>query len=127
MPAVLHVCVTCRGSKIKREAEQTEVQPADDAPRPGAQLLAALENSELPDDIEVRAVECLSTCDYGCSVALTYTGKWSYVYGHMTIDDAADILAGSIAYSASTDGLVPWRERPQVFRKQCISRVPPQG
>ncbi|WP_297339050.1 DUF1636 family protein, partial [Pseudophaeobacter sp.] len=29
------------------------------------------------------------------------------------------------AYASTTDGLVPWRERPQVFRKQSIARIPP--
>ena len=136
MPATLDVCITCRGSQLVRDAEpaeeQSEAQPADDAPRPGALLLAAIrkaagENSELAADIEIREVECLSACDNGCSVALSFPGKWSYVYGHMTTDNATDILAGAAAYSASTDGLVRWRERPQVFRKQCLARVPPQS
>jgi len=128
MSAILHVCITCRGSKLEAGTEQSETQKANDSkPRPGALLLAAIENGEKPHDIDVRAVECLSACDNGCSVALSFPGKWSYVYGHMTIDNADDILSGAIAYSASSDGLVPWRERPQVFRKQCISRIPPQG
>jgi len=112
--------------------ESDEAQETDDDARPGALLLAAIEEaanlrSDLPDDIEIRAVECLSACDNGCSVALSFPGKWSYVYGHMTTDNAADILDGAVAYSASTDGLVRWRERPQVFRKQCLGRVPPQS
>ena len=50
MPAILHVCITCRGSKLGRGAAQREVQPQDNATRPGAQLLAAIEKSGLPDD-----------------------------------------------------------------------------
>jgi predicted metal-binding protein len=36
-----------------------------------------------------------------------------------------DILAGAAAYGASTDGIVPWRERPIIFRKQSLARIPP--
>ena len=36
-----------------------------------------------------------------------------------------DILAGAAAYAATADGLVPWRERPVVFRKQSLARIPP--
>ena len=53
------------------------------------------------------------------------TGKWSYVYGRLTKEDAADILAGAAAYAATEDGLVPWRERPVIFRKQSLARIPP--
>ena len=62
----------------------------------------------------------------GCSVALQAPGKWSYVYGNL--DPAAhapDILRGAGLYAASADGIVTWRDRPEVFRKQSLARVPP--
>jgi predicted metal-binding protein len=43
----------------------------------------------------------------------------------MTDENAADILAGAAAYARTTDGLVPWRERPVIFRKQSLARIPP--
>jgi len=36
-----------------------------------------------------------------------------------------DILSGAAAYAATADGLVAWRERPQIFRKQSLARIPP--
>jgi predicted metal-binding protein len=33
---------------------------------------------------------------------------------------------GVSAYAQTSDGVVPWRERPVVFRKQSIARIPPQ-
>ena len=48
-----------------------------------------------------------------------------YVYGRMVPENAADILLGAEAYAKTTDGLVPWRERPVIFRKQSIARIPP--
>ena len=36
------------------------------------------------------------------------------------------ILDGVARYRATPDGLVPWRERPEHFRKNCIARIPPR-
>jgi len=114
--ATLHVCTTCLSG-----------QPAPDgAPRPGAALLAALVAGDRPEGVTLSAVECLSACKTGCAVALCAPGKWSYVYGHLDpLQDAPAILAGAGLYAASTDGLVAWRARPEIFRKQCIARIPP--
>ena len=95
------------------------------APTPGALLHAALIAGEVPDGVRIVPVECLSACSQGCSVALSCAGKWSYVYGRLTKADAADVLAGAAAYDATLDGIVPWRERPVVFRKQSLARIPP--
>jgi predicted metal-binding protein len=111
--ATLTVCTTCR-----REGVEDEV-------RPGARMLAAL--AAAPSGVIVRAVECLSACQNGCAVALSAPGKWSYVYGRLDpATDAAEVLRGAALYAASTTGLVPWRERPEVFRKQSLARIPPQ-
>ena len=116
MRAILHVCTTCRG---------TVPMDDPDAPRPGAVLHQAL-SDDPPAGVEIRPVECLSACSQGCSVSLSGPGKWSYVYGRLTPEDAADIATGAAAYAASGDGIVPWRERPTIFRKQSLARIPPQ-
>ena len=72
-------------------------------------------------------VECLSACNSGCSVALSAPGRWSYVYGRMSQENAKDIVAGAAAYAAASDGLVPWRSRPEIFRKQSLARIPPMS
>ena len=43
----------------------------------------------------------------------------------MTENDAAEILSGAAAYANAPDGIVPWRERPTIFRKQSLARIPP--
>ena len=111
--AVLSVCITCKAGKPVAEGE----------PCPGARLHAAL--AEGVPGVRVVAVECLSACDQGCSVALSGAGRWTYVYGRMSEADAPAILDGAARYSASADGLVPWRERPEIFRKRVVARVPP--
>ena len=36
------------------------------------------------------------------------------------------VLDGATRYAATADGLVPWRERSEHFRKNCIARIPPE-
>lgn len=121
---VLYVCSTCRAGMPLREGQ----------PVAGARLLAALQNAveTLPEAAEsqpqpiIRAVECLSACARGCAIALARPGSWTYVYGGLSEADTADILLGAQGYCASADGIPPWRERPAIFRKQCVARIPPQ-
>lgn len=112
--AEILVCTTCR---------LPEADPA--APRPGAVLAQALAG-HLPPGLRLTPVECLSNCSRGCTVALRGAGRWTYIYGNL--DPARDLPAlaeGAAKYLAAPDGLVPWRERPEHFRKNCIARVPP--
>ena len=112
----LHVCTTCRRG----------LPDAEGTSRPGAVLHAALVAAGAPNGVRILPVECLSACDNGCSVALSGAGRWSYVYGHMdAASHVADILAGAAAYAKAPDGIVPWRERPMIFRKQSLARIPP--
>lgn len=118
MPATLIVCTTCKRGEI--------VDP--DAPRPGATLHGALAAQDWPDGVVVEGTECLSACDTGCNIALQSPGKWTYVYRDLDPGDPDhldQIRAGVTAYAASADGIVPWRERPLVFRKQSLARIPP--
>ena len=113
------VCTTCRrtvdGERVPEE------------PRPGHRLHQALQAADLPEGVRLRGNECLSACSYGCSLAITGgPDRWTYIYGRLDPEDHLDqILDGIRAYAATTDGLVPWRERPEVFRKQSIARIPP--
>lgn len=109
--STLYICTTCRAG-----------QP--DEPRPGARLYQALKDTP-PDGVTVVGVECLSACQQGCAVALSGPGKWGYVYGRLGPDDAAALRDGAARHGQSRDGIVPWRERPEIFRKQSIARIPP--
>ena len=132
--AELLICVTCR--VLARPASTDHpagvdkpegTGNAEDETRPGAQLYAALVAKPLPAGLRVRAVECLSNCTRGCTVALRGGAeRWSYVYGNLDPAEHAEIvLDGAQRYQAAADGLVPWRERSQHFRKNCIARLPP--
>lgn len=114
MTATLYVCTTCKAGEVHE----------DDADRPGARLHRALTAAGAPDGVQIVGVECLSACKTGAAVALSQAGKWTYVYGHMSEDNTAEILEGAARYAASADGIVPWRERPEIFRKQSVARIP---
>ncbi|GHG79051.1 DUF1636 family protein [Pseudodonghicola xiamenensis] len=112
------VCTTCRRG-----------QPAEaEAPRPGTRMLSALEVADLPEGVTLRPVECLSACSRGCTLALSGgPDRWTYIYGDLDPDiHLPEILDGIAAYAATADGIVPWRDRPVIFRKQSIARLPPQ-
>ncbi len=113
----LFVCMTCKAGQPVPEGTLP----------PGARLHAALMAGDAPDGIAIVPVECLSACSQGCTVALSKPGAWGYVYGRLGPEHAADILDGAARYAASEAGIVPWRERPEIFRKQSIARIPPLG
>lgn len=119
--AVLSVCTTCRAAGDTSE------------PRAGAKLLAALlaeaEREPVPG-LTIEGAECLSVCKRPCTVAVVSPGRWTYVYGDFdALDDAEasarTLLAGLRRYIETPDGVVPWRERPEAFRKGVVARIPP--
>ncbi|MBM6592895.1 DUF1636 family protein [Microvirga pudoricolor] len=116
----LYVCVTCR----KADAPEGEI-------RPGARLHRALRDALQADPanlprVRIEPVECLSGCKRACTVALSGPGRWTYVYGDLDPDASVEaILDGIRRYGATDNGLVPWRERPEAFRKGVLARIPP--
>ncbi|MEJ6392819.1 DUF1636 domain-containing protein [Gymnodinialimonas sp. 2305UL16-5] len=113
----LLVCIKCkRGTEV-----------AEDGERPGQALLDALSIRDLPAGIRLTPAECLQNCDHGCSVALRGgPEKWTYVYGNLHEASHLDTLVeGAALYHDTADGLIPWRTRPEHFKRNCIARIPP--
>ncbi len=115
MAVTLHVCITCRAGQTIPEGQ----------PTPGALLRDAILDAGVPPGVTLVPIECLSACNQGCSVALSAPGRWSYVYGRLSEANAQDVVTGAAAYAAAPDGIVPWRTRPEIFRKQSLARIPP--
>lgn len=107
----LVVCTTCRLPGADPEAE-----------RDGARLSQALTRRGVAHDEQA----CFSACRRGCVVALRGPGRWTYVQGALDPDlHLDDLITMADAYAASEDGVVPWRERPEIIRKNTIARIPP--
>ena len=110
LSAALLVCVTCK-------SEEGEV---------GAALYEALKPRFASENIELKAIACLSVCKRPCTVALAAPGKWTYVVGDLDRrEHLDDVVTAARRYAAAPDGLVPWRDRPLPFRKGVVSRTPP--
>ena len=118
----LLVCTTCRSAA----PDNPLVADGAGTSRAGARLLELLRRAGLPETVRLVPVECLSNCTRGCTVALRGAGRWTYIYGNLDPALHLDTLIDGMArYVAAPDGLVPWRERPDHFRKNCIARIPP--
>jgi predicted metal-binding protein len=109
---VIHVCVTCR-----REEDL-------DAVRPGARLAEELAPM-VSESARLVAVECLGNCKRGCTVAIAAEGSWTYVFGDLLPGNAADVVTAAGLLAQSSDGLMPWRGRPEPFKRGMIARIPP--
>jgi predicted metal-binding protein len=112
----LLVCIKCNGGRDI---------PADDR-RPGQALYDGLQARGLPEGVRLTAVECLQNCDHGCTIALRGGNRWSYLYGNVDEVTHPDMIAeGARLYHDTEDGLIPWRQRPEHFKRNCIARLPP--
>jgi predicted metal-binding protein len=113
---VLYVCTTCRA-----EGDTAEI-------RAGARLMAALAarlGAAPVPGLRIEPVECLSVCKRPCTVAVASAGRWTYVYGDLDAEaSAGTILEGIGLYAGTPDGIVPWRARPEAFRKGVVARIP---
>ncbi|MEL7206176.1 MAG: DUF1636 domain-containing protein [Pseudomonadota bacterium] len=116
-PVELLVCIKCkRGTEVSEDGE-----------RPGTVLYESLAARDMPEGVTLAPVECLQNCDSGCSVAMRGGDtRWTYVYGNLHEASDTDLLLEGISlYRDTRDGLIPWRQRPEHFKRNCIARVPP--
>jgi predicted metal-binding protein len=110
---IIHVCETCRSG--------TE---AIDAPRDGA-ILSERAKALSAEGVEILSVACLANCKRALSASIQSADGWSYVFGDLTTDSAEDLLEGARLLGASTDGLMPWKGRPDTLKRGMIARMPP--
>lgn len=116
--ATVFVCVSCRRKTGEGEDQFDHPGPA----------LAERVRALLADDptIAVEDVECLAVCKRPCTVALAGDGKWTYVVGDLdNSEHCAEVASAARAFADTSNGIVPWKERPVTFRKGVISRIPP--
>jgi len=115
------VCNTCRVSEEDRETP--------DGVRGGALLAAALREAATGTRVAIQEMACLFNCAQHCSIHLRAPGKIGYVLGRFepTPEAARAIVDYAVAYAASDEGVVPYRQWPEGVKGHFIVRVPPAG
>ncbi|RUY86689.1 DUF1636 domain-containing protein [Mesorhizobium sp. M7A.F.Ca.CA.001.12.2.1] len=108
------VCASCRNET-----------GSDAHPRAGELLTDDTRRAAAGDDIRIRSVECLGNCKRRLSAAILRDGCWSYVFGDLTATSGADLVTGAKLFATSTDGLIPWRGRPDSLKRGLVARIPP--
>jgi predicted metal-binding protein len=111
---VIYVCITC-----KRAGEP------DSEPRPGAMLAAATERAADGTDVIVRQIRCLANCTRGPSAAMRCNGSWTYLFGGLDATNAGALVEGAKLLATASDGILPWRGRPEILKRGLLARVPP--
>ena len=89
-------------------------------------LLKYQQQGQLPPNVSVQPVECLSACNRFCAIALASPQKTTLMFGDLPALDSATAIAQLAAqYAASSDGVIPRRERPALLQKGILARIPP--
>jgi len=74
----------------------------------------------------LSGVKCLQNCSQGCTIALRGEARWTYVFGNLDSHAHINLLIdGADQYHATDDGIIPWSERSEHFKRNCIARIPP--
>lgn len=111
----IYVCITCR-----------RASDPEDAPRPGLALARATARAADGTGVTVRQIRCLANCNRALSAAVRRDGAWTYIFGGLEADtDAGALIEGARLLARASDGLMPWRGRPEVLKRGLIARVPP--
>jgi predicted metal-binding protein len=108
------VCASCR-----------DETGSDGHPRAGELLADDTRRAAASENICIRSVECLGNCKRRLSAAILRDGCWSYVFGDLTMTSGADLITGAKLFATSTDGLIPWRGRPNSLKRGLVARIPP--
>ena len=104
----------------------TTVRRGRRASRSGARSCTKRSSRRPPGQgMTLQPVECLGNCKRSCSVALSAPGCWTYVFGDLTPQSGAHVLIAADLLAHSADGLMPWRGRPEAFKRGMIARLPP--
>jgi predicted metal-binding protein len=120
--ATLFVCTACGGKPM---IEGGKCQ--------GEKLLEQLHSHPIatPEDCAIQGVKCMGVCDHSCAIAFVGAGKFTYLFGDLlieSIDSSATVLDTVLdcfsKYCDDPDGLLPYRDRPELLRDTIIAKIP---
>jgi predicted metal-binding protein len=111
----IYVCITCRDGA-----------DFDQVPTPGALLADATIRAAAGTGIAVLRVRCLANCKRGLSAAVRRNNAWTYLFGGLDPERGAGaLIEGARLFSHATDGVMPWRGRPEALKRGLMARTPP--
>jgi predicted metal-binding protein len=111
----IYVCITCRAGL-----------DLDHRPIPGTVLAEATKRAAAGTGIKVLGVKCLANCSRGLSAAVRRSHAWTYVFGGLDpVHGPRALIEGARLFSHATDGVMPWRGRPEALKRGLIARSPP--
>ncbi len=116
---VLFVCTSCARDKQSNESK-------------GEKLFEQfqLHQSE-SSNLSIQPVKCMGVCDRSCAIALVAPHKFTYLFGNLPSDDVqidgivSTVLDCAKQYCIAAEGVLPYRERPQLLRDTIIAKIPP--
>lgn len=113
---VLHVCVTCRRGLTAEAIEESGI--------PGRVLFEQLTAQADEAGITVKSVECLASCNRGCSAAVSMPERWTLLLGDLGPEKVGDLMSWLDLYRASKRGIVPASKRPPSLANMLVARLP---
>lgn len=92
------------------------------------QLLDLHQNWSRRDELEIRSVGCLWTCDRPCAIAFSGDDKATYLFTKMLSESSAEaLLQFGELYLNSKAGDIPWKQVPEVLQSAEVAKVPAAG
>jgi predicted metal-binding protein len=80
-------------------------------------------------DLVIQGVKCMGVCDRPYVIAFVRAGKFTYLFGDLP--DSADLSAAAATvlecfgqYCDHPEGLLPYRDRPELLRDTIIAKIP---
>lgn len=118
----LIICTTCR-----TVATPNDQRAAGEILFEAVQAAQAFGDQPEWENVQVRAMACLSGCSRSCTAAYQATGKHSYLFGDLTASDdvARQLLNCAVLHHQSVDGSLPRDKRPAALVPSMIARLPP--
>ncbi len=122
---ILLVCTTCASQYQDRK----KIGESG-----GERLITHIENTmqdwELKLEFSLQPVQCLSTCSHACAIAFLAEDKFTYLFGDLPVEEpqishtVATVLECAAQYHTHPEGLLSYKERPELLKNKVIARIP---
>lgn len=119
----LFVCTSCATVRVEGKPQGKSG---------GQELLEQLselhQGWEQQSNFSIQPVECMSACSHSCVISFAAPGKYTYLFGDLpTQETASAVLECASQYLDSSDGSLPWAQRPKPLKYGIIARIPPSA